>query len=304
MTGVPSRRPKRTKRSPSSRSPSRRDRTLHVVSLLAVVVPLALLLALFAAVFVDGIPRLSWRLLSGYPSRFADQAGLLPALVGSALLIALVAAMAVPLGVGAAVWFEEYGRRSGIAGRLSRLLEMNVKNLAGVPSVVYGILGLGVFVRTLGFGRSLIAGAATLALLVLPIIIVASREALRAVPASLREAGWALGATRWQIVRRVVLPSALPGITTSIILALSRAVGETAPLVVVGALTYMTFLPDGIDSPFTALPIQIWSWVSRPQAEFIQNGAAGVIVLLGLLLVTSFIGIVVRDRAQRRAGHG
>lgn len=283
---------------------SRRDRGLRAASLFAVLVPLGVLLALFTAVFIDGLPRLSWRLLSGFPSRFADQAGLLPALVGSGLLIVLVAVLAVPVGVGAAIWFEEYGHQRGIAARLARILEVNVKNLAGVPSVVYGILGLGVFVRTLGFGRSLIAGAATLALLVLPIIIVASREALRAVPGGLREAGSALGATRWQTIWRVVLPAALPGISTSVILALSRAVGETAPLVVVGALTYMTFLPDGLDAPFTALPIQIWNWVSRPQADFIANGAAGVIVLLALLLVTNLVGIIVRDRAQRRAGNG
>lgn len=283
---------------------SRRDRGLRAASLLAVLVPLGVLLALFAAVFVDGLPRLSWQMLTGFPSRFADQAGLLPALVGSGLLIVLVAVLAVPVGVGAAIWFEEYGQKRGIGARLARILEVNVKNLAGVPSVVYGILGLGVFVRGLGFGRSLIAGAATLALLVLPIIIVASREALRAVPGSLREAGSALGATHWQTIWRVVLPAALPGISTSVILALSRAVGETAPLVVVGALTYMTFLPDGLDAPFTALPIQIWNWVSRPQADFIANGAAGVIVLLALLLVTNLVGIIVRDRAQRRAGNG
>jgi phosphate transport system permease protein len=165
--------------------------------------------------------------------------------------------------------------------------------------VVYGVLGFAVFVRALGMGRSLIAGALTLALLVLPIIVVATREALRTVPFSLREQCYALGATQWQAIRSVVLPTALPGIATAVILALSRALGETAPLVVVGALTYVTFLPDGLNAPFTALPIQIWSWVSRPQADFVANAAAGVVVLLALLALTNAVAVILRDRASR-----
>jgi phosphate transport system permease protein len=272
-----------------------KDRTFVVLCFMAATAPLVALLALFGAVFVRGAERLSWTLLTSYPSRHADEAGLLPALVGSALLVLLTAAFAVPVGVGAAVWLEEYGTRS----RSARLLELNIANLAGVPSVVYGVLGFAVFVRALGLGRSLVAGALTLALLVLPIVVVASREALRTVPFALREQCFALGATKWQAIRGVVLPTALPGILTAVILALSRALGETAPLVVVGALTYVTFLPDGIDAPYTALPIQIWSWVSRPQADFVANAAAGVVVLLALLAVTNFAAVVLRDRASR-----
>ena len=273
-----------------------RDRVFVGVAVGAVALPLGVLALLFGVVAVRGIGRLDWQFFTSVPSRYADQAGLLPALAGSALLVLLVAVLAVPVGVGAAVYFEEYGHDS----RLARLLELNVKNLAGVPSVVYGVLGLGVFVRALDMGRSLIAGAATLSLLVLPIVIVASREALRTVPHTYREAGLALGATRWRTTWSVVLPAALPGVATSVILALSRALGETAPLVVVGALTYVTFLPDGIDAPYTALPIQIWSWVSRPQPEFIVNAAAGVVVLLGLLAVTNLAVVILRDRAQKR----
>src|SRR5689334_23499760 len=203
---------------------------------------------------MDGLPRLSWDFLTSYPSRRAAAAGILPAAVGTLYLIVLTALIALPLGVGAAVYLEEYGKKS----RLAMLIEVNIANLAGVPSVIYGLLGLGLFVRTLGLGRSLIAGASTLALLVLPIVIMSSREALRTVPLALREACYALGSTRWQAIARVVLPTALPGILTGAILALSRAIGETAPLIVVGALTYVTFLPDGLNAPFTALPIQIF----------------------------------------------
>lgn len=294
-----------------------RDRIFIALCFSAAAAPLVALLALFGAVLVRGLPRLSWTLLSSFPSRHADEAGLLPALVGSALLVLLTAAFAVPVGVGAAVWLEEYGTvytahgaHGGAGGhggrgrwlaRIAALLELNVKNLAGVPSVVYGVLGFAVFVRALGMGRSLIAGALTLALLVLPIIVVATREALRTVPLSLREQCLALGATRWQAIRRVVLPTAMPGIATAVILALSRALGETAPLVVVGALTYVTFLPDGIDASFTALPIQIWSWVSRPQDDFVANAAAGVVVLLALLALTNLAAVILRDRASRWA---
>ncbi len=285
-----------------------RDRFFVALCFTAAAAPLLALLALFGAVFARGLPRLSWTLLSSFPSRHADEAGLLPALAGSALLVLLTAAFAVPIGVGAAVWLEEYGSvytahgaRGRWLGRIASVLELNVKNLAGVPSVVYGVLGFAVFVRALGMGRSLIAGALTLALLVLPIIVVATREALRTVPHGLREQCLALGATRWQAIRRVVLPTALPGIATAVILALSRALGETAPLVVVGALTYVTFLPDGIDAPYTALPIQIWSWVSRPQDDFVANAAAGVVVLLGLLALTNAAAVILRDRASRWA---
>lgn len=264
---------------------------------LAVFLPLGLLVVLIGDVVVDALARMSWDFLTGYPSRRAERAGILPALVGSLLLISLTAVMTLPAGVGAAIYLEEYGKRSRIAG----LIEVNIANLAGVPSVIYGLLGLGLFVRTLGLGRSVLAGAATLALLVLPIVIMSSREALRTVPQSLREACYALGATRWQAIRRVVLPMALPGILTGAILSLSRAIGETAPLIVVGALTYVTFLPDSLSAPFTALPIQIFNWVSRPQQEFLVNAAGGIVVLLTTMLLLNTLAILLRNRLQKRS---
>jgi phosphate transport system permease protein len=210
----------------------------------------------------------------------------------------LTAAIALPLGVGAAIYLEEYGKRS----RLATLIEINIANLAGVPSVIYGLLGLGLFVRTLSMGRSLLAGACTLSLLVLPVVVVASREALRTVPMAIREACLALGATRWQTIRQVVLPLAMPGVMTGCILSVSRAMGETAPLVLVGALSYVTFLPDGVDAPFSALPIQIFNWVSRPQPAFLVNAAAAIVVLLMMMLVLNAVAVVVRDRMQLKRG--
>ena len=202
----------------------------------------------------------------------------------------------MPIGIGAAIYLEEYGKR----GRMARLIEINIANLAGVPSIIYGLLGLGLFVRTLGLGRSLIAGAATLALLVLPVVILSTREALRTVPNSLREGSYALGATKWQTIWTQVLPMAMPGILTGLILALSRAIGETAPLITIGAITYVPFLPDGLSSPFTVLPIQIFNWVSRPQAEFLRNAAAAILVLLVLLLTMNAVAIWLRDRYQKQ----
>lgn len=272
------------------------ERLFIAVCLLAVSLPLGLLLLLLGGLVKDGVERLSWEFLTGYPSRRAELAGILPALAGSLWLITSTALLTLPIGVGAAIYLEEYGRR----GKLANWVEVNIANLAGVPSVIYGLLGLGVFVRQLGLGRSVLSGAATLSLLVLPIVILSAREALRTVPPSLREACYALGATRWQAIRRVVLPMALPGILTGSILALSRAIGETAPLIVVGALTYVTFLPDGLHAPYTALPIQIFSWVSRPQKEFLANAAAGIVVLLGCMLLLNGLAILLRHRLQER----
>jgi phosphate transport system permease protein len=210
-------------------------------------------------------------------------------------VIIVTAAIAIPIGVAAAVYLEEYGGR----GRLSRFIEINISNLAGVPSIIYGLLGLGLFVRAMAMGQSVLAGASTLALLVLPTVILSTREALRAVPKSLREGSYALGATKWQTVWHQVLPAGFPGILTGLILALSRAIGETAPLVTIGALTYVPFAPDSIWSAFTVLPIQIFAWVSRPQAAFAENAAAGILVLLILLLVMNGTAIAIRDRLQR-----
>jgi len=213
-------------------------------------------------------------------------------------VITLTAVLAVPIGIAAAIYLEEYGK----SGRLSRLIEVNISNLAGVPSIIYGLLGLALFVRMLGLGRSVIAGAATLALLVLPVVILSTREALRAVPPSIREASLALGATKWQTIWFQVLPIAMPGVLTGLILALSRAIGETAPLITIGALTYVPFAPDSLWSPFTVLPIQIFNWLSRPQEAFAQNASAGIIVLLLVLLGMNAVAIVLRDRYQRRRG--
>jgi phosphate transport system permease protein len=272
------------------------DHLLHAAGLGATLLGLVVLGALLFDIFSDGLSRLSWDFLTSFPSRRAENAGIYAALAGTVWVITLTAALAVPVGVGAAIYLEEYGLR----GRWSRLIEINIANLAGVPSVIYGLLGLGLFVRALAFGRSVIAGAATLALLVLPVVILSSREALRAVPPSLREASYALGATKWQTIWHQVLPVALPGMLTGMILSLSRAIGETAPLITIGALTYVPFAPDGIWSPFTVLPIQVFNWVSRPQEAFLENGAAGIIVLLALLLVMNGVAAWLRDRYQTR----
>jgi len=272
------------------------DVIFQAVALIVLFLALASLAVLIADVWSDGASRLSWQFLTSYPSRRAELAGILPALVGSIYVITLTALIAVPLGVAAAVYLEEYGTQS----RVARIVEINIANLAGVPSIIYGLLGLGLFVRMMAMGRSVLAGAATLALLVLPVVILSTREALRAVPKSLREGSYALGATRWQTIWHQVLPSALPGILTGLILALSRAIGETAPLITIGALTYVPFLPDGVWSPFTVLPIQIFNWVSRPQAGFLENAAAGILVLLVLLVAMNATAIVIRDRLQRQ----
>jgi len=279
----------------------RNERIFRVLALLAVLLPLGVLVLLIIDVARDGIVRLSLDFLTSMPSRHADEAGIWPAIVGSLWLIGLTAALALPVGVGAALYLEEYAdTHNKWLQRLNRVLEVNIANLAGVPSVVYGLLGLAVFVRFVGLERSVLSGACTLALLVLPIVIISSREALRTVPQALRQAGYGLGATRWQVTARIVLPMALPGILTGAILSVSRALGETAPLVVVGALTYVTFLPDGPSSPYTALPIQIYNWVSRPQEEFAINAAAGIIVLLATMLLLNTIAIIIRHRFQTR----
>jgi phosphate transport system permease protein len=272
--------------------------TLRSAGLLVTVLSLGVLAALLVDVASDGLSRLSWQFVTSFPSRRPETAGIYAAFIGSIFVIGLTALIATPVGVGAALYLEEYAGR----GRWSRLVEINIANLAGVPSIIYGVLGLALFVRAVGFGRSVLAGAATLALLVLPVVILSTREALRAVPPSLREGSYALGATRWQTIWHQVLPVALPGILTGLILALSRAIGETAPLIMIGALTYVPFAPDGIWSPFTVLPIQIFNWVSRPQAEFLRNAAAGIIVLLGVLLLMNGLAAWIRDRAQVKAG--
>jgi len=272
------------------------DLVFQVVALLVLLIALASLGALIFDVVRDGIGRLSWDFITGYPSRRASRAGIFPALTGSVFIILLTAAFALPIGVAAAIYLEEYGKRNFVA----RAIEINITNLSAVPSIIYGLLGLGVFVRVMGMGRSVLAGASTLALLALPVVILSTREALRAVPGSIREGSYALGATKWQTIWHQVLPIATPGILTGLILALSRAIGETAPLITMGALTYVSFLPNSIWSPFTVLPIQIFNWTSRPQQDFHANAAAGILVLMALLLTMNAVAIWLRDRYQRK----
>jgi phosphate transport system permease protein len=272
------------------------DLLFQGLALLVLLVTLTSLGALIADIWADGAGRLSYEFLTSFPSRRASDAGIWHALTGSILVILLTALLSVPVGVAAAIYLEEYGGRSAAA----RLIEINIANLAAVPSVIYGLLGLGLFVRMLALGRSVIAGAATLALLVLPVVILSTREALRAVPKSIREGSYALGATKWQTIWHQVLPVAMPGILTGLILALSRAIGETAPLITIGAVTFMAFTPDSIWSPFTVLPMQIFNWVSRPQVEFQENAAAGILVLLALLLTMNAVAIWLRDRYQKK----
>ena len=268
----------------------------RIVALAVLCVALAALGALLWDVVADGAGRLSWDFIRGFSSRRASEAGIWHALTGSIFVILVTALLAMPVGIAAAIYLEEYGGRSFAA----RLIEINITNLAAVPSIIYGLLGLGLFVRTMGLGRSVLAGGATLALLVLPVVILSTREALRAVPKSIREGSYALGATKWQTIWNQVLPVAMPGILTGLILALSRAIGETAPLITIGAVTYMAFAPDGLWSPFTVLPIQIFNWVSRPQTAFHANAAAAIIVLLVLLMSMNAGAIWLRDRYQRK----
>jgi phosphate transport system permease protein len=272
------------------------EKALRALCLLAVLLPILLLLVLVADTVRDGWPRLSWDFLTSFPSRKAEQAGILSALVGSAYLMLLTAAFAIPVGVGAAIYLEEYARPT----KLTALIELNIANLAGVPSILYGLLGLELFVRGLNLGRGLLAGALTLALLLLPMVITATREALRTVPRILHESSLALGATRGSTIRRVVLPLALPGALTGVILSLSRAIGETAPLLTVGALGYVAFLPKSLKDGFSALPIQVFNWVSRPQEAFRSNTAAGIVVLLLLMLALNGAAIWLRARTSRR----
>lgn len=272
------------------------EKAFKAIGIVSLILPLSLLLLLLIDAAADGLPRLSWSFLTSFPSRFPGKAGILSALVGSVYLIGLTALITVPLGIGAALYLEEYAKKN----RITSFIEINISNLAGVPSIIYGLLGLGLFVRIMALGRSLIAGAITLSLMLLPMVIMAARESLKTVPQDLREAAYALGADKWVTIRKVVLPLSLPGILTGIILSLARAIGETAPLITIGALTYIAFLPDSITSPFTALPIQIFNWVSRPQKGFHANAAAGILVLLIIMLLMNALAIWFRLRLQKR----
>ena len=268
----------------------------HLLCASSAVVGVVALAVLLAEVFREGFGELDIAFLTSFASRIPERAGIKGALAGSLWMLTLTAAISFPLAVGAAIYLEEYAPKSWI----TRAIQTNIANLAGVPSIVYGLLGLALFVRMLALGRSVLAGALTLSLLILPVIILASQEAIRAVPDSIRQAAYGLGATRWQALRMQVLPMALPGILTGTILALSRAVGETAPLIMIGALSFVAFTPRGPLDQFTVLPLQIFNWVSRPQEEFRQLAAGAIIVLLAVLLLMNAAAILLRNRHQQR----
>ncbi len=269
----------------------------HAMCLCAILIGLGMLGALLYDVISDGWDRVNWSFITSFPSRHPERAGIRAALLGTIYAVGIAGVISFVVGVASAIYLEEYAARNWLA----KVIQLNIANLAGVPSIVYGILGLEIFVRLAGMGKSVLAGGLTLALLVLPIIIIASQEAIRAVPPSIREGGFALGANRLQVVWHLVLPQAFPGILTGVILAVSRAVGETAPLIVMGALTFVPFAPDSPLSRFTVLPIQIFNWVSRPQAAFHEAAAAGIIVLLIILLSMNAVAVLLRNRFQRRS---
>jgi phosphate transport system permease protein len=267
-----------------------------LLAFLAIFASLITLVALLFDVVVRGGSSVDLQFFTSAPSRIPAKAGILPALVGTLWVTTLVAIMTFPIGVAAAIYLEEYAGR----GRWSRLLRINISNLAGVPSIVYGIFGLALFVRLLGLGRTVFAAALTLSLLILPVVIISSMEAIRAVPPSQREAAYALGATRWQMVRRALLPAAAPGILTGIVLAVGRAVGETAPLILIGAVTFVTFVPvNPFEDKYTVLPIQIFNWAGRPQAAFQEISAAAILVLLVLMFLLNLVAIILRARLSR-----
>ncbi|PKB60584.1 MAG: phosphate ABC transporter, permease protein PstA [SAR202 cluster bacterium Ae2-Chloro-G2] len=255
------------------------------------------LVVLLYEVLSNGLPWMNWQFITDYPSRHPEEAGLFSALMGTMWLMAMTALFTVPVGVGAAIYLEEYAPRN----ILTRVIEINVANLAGVPSIVYGLLGLALFVTWFQLGRSILAGSMTLSLLVLPIVILSSREAIRAVPDSYRQAAYAMGADQWQVIKEVILPSAAPGILTGTILAMSRAIGEAAPVIAISALVYLTFVPAHPMDRFTVLPIQIYNWIARPQDEFRGLAAAGIIVLLLILLTMNSIAVFLRNRYQVRS---
>jgi phosphate transport system permease protein len=243
-----------------------------------------------------GVTRINWDFLTSLPSRRPEKAGIYTAIIGTLDLMLLTIIFAIPIGVGAGIYLEEYAKKS----KFSSLLEINISNLAGVPSIIYGLLGLGIFVRFFGFGGSILSGSLTLSLLILPIIIVATREAIKAVPHSLKEASYGLGASKWQTIKNVVLPSSFGGILTGIILSLSRAIGETAPLIVVGAMAYVPFVPHSVFDTFSVLPMQIFSWTTRPQQGFAIAASAAIIILLIITFVMNGIAVYFRNKWQKK----
>ncbi|SEG11507.1 phosphate ABC transporter membrane protein 2, PhoT family (TC 3.A.1.7.1) [Caloramator fervidus] len=273
-----------------------KNRIFHVLTFLCTLFGVIILSVLLFSILSKGIKWLSLNFLTNFPSRFPKKAGIYPALLGSLWLIFLTAIISFPIGIGTALYLEEYAKES----KFTDFIKLNIANLAGVPAIIYGMLGLTIFVRLLGFGRSIISGALTMSLLILPTIIISSQEALKSVPDSLKQASYALGTTKWQTITGVVLPYALPGILTGTILSISRALGEAAPLIVVGAFAYVSFIPKTPFDQFTVLPIQIFNWASMPKKEFQNVAAAGIIVLLIILLGINSIAIILRNKYQIR----
>jgi phosphate transport system permease protein len=272
------------------------DKSFQYVGLFFTLGALLILAIFLIDIFGEGWKRISWDFLTSLPSRKAEKAGILTAWTGTAWILGLTSIIAIPIGVSAGIYLEEYGKKN----KFAHILEVNIANLAGVPSIIYGLLGLEIFGRLMGLGGSLLTGALTLSLLILPVIIVATREALKAVPKTLREASYGLGATQWQTTWLQVLPAAAGGILTGIILSLSRAVGETAPLIVIGALAYVPYVANSPMDEFTVMPMQIFNWISRPQHEFIVNGAAAIIMLLLITFVMNGIAVYFRNKWQSR----
>ncbi|NEQ98056.1 MAG: phosphate ABC transporter permease PstA [Cyanothece sp. SIO2G6] len=278
----------------------RLDAIFEFATWAATAIAIGVLAWLLISVLIDGLGTLDWQFITSFPSRKAERAGILPALQGTILLMVVVATFSFPLGVGAAIYLEEFATDNWF----TRVVEILIGNLAGVPSIIYGLLGLTVFLRLFSDitqGPTILSGGLTLTLLILPVVIVATRESLRAVPDSTRLAGFALGANRWQVVWSHVLPAAMPGVMTGMILALSRAIGDTATLLVTGAAAFIPFSPDGFLSRYTALPIQIYNWASRPQAEFHNLAASGIIVLMAVLLIMNTTAVVLRNKFQQRS---
>ncbi|MBB6175290.1 phosphate transport system permease protein [Anoxybacillus tengchongensis] len=273
-----------------------RNNVLKFLFFLATLFGLIVLVVLLYRILTQAIGWLNLDFLNNFPSRRPENAGIKAGLVGSLWLMVIVAPVSLILGVGTAIYLEEYAKKN----RFTDFIQTNISNLAGVPSIVFGLLGLTIFVRELNLGRSILAAGLTMSLLVLPVIVVAAQEAIRAVPNQLREASYGMGATKWQTIYRIVLPASIPGILTGSILALSRAIGETAPLVVLGIPTFLAYLPRGILDTFTVMPMQIYNWTSRPQADFQNVAAAGIVVLLVVLIFMNSIAIFIRNKFQKR----
>jgi phosphate transport system permease protein len=273
-----------------------KDQAFKFWGIFCTLIGLVLLSVFIGNILVDGLARINWDFITNLPSRKPENAGIYTALMGSIWILLLTTVIAFPVGVAAGIYLEEYAKNN----KLSGLLEINISNLAGVPSIIYGLLGLEVFVRIMQLGASVLAGSLTLSLLILPIVIVATREAIKAVPQSVKDASYALGASKWQTIWYQILPAASGGILTGVILALSRAVGETAPLIVVGALAYVPFAPQSPMDEFSILPIQIFNWISRPQHGFIENAAAAIIILLGITFIMNGVAVYFRNKWQSK----